>query len=131
MFNSSAAVATVIRSATVVAATTCSCIVAVLEFATTPSPGDESATFARVVSESAAALLACSSRDFNETELVLNDAGFGSIDRLLSVLSKQANPFASGHNSMTTCGRKGQLQPAKAAASAPMRSSLMQSLLRG
>ena len=84
-----------------------------------------------VVSKSAAALLACCSGDFNETEWVLNDAGFGSIDRVLSVLSKQANPFASGHNSMPTCGRKGQLQPTKVAASAPMRSALMQSLLRG
>jgi hypothetical protein len=57
--------ATVIRSATAVAAATCACIVLVVEFATTPPVGSESAIFARVVSESAAALLAGCGRVFD------------------------------------------------------------------
>src|SRR4030081_3718397 len=68
--------ATVIRSATAVAAATCACIVLVVEFATTPPVGSESAIFARVVSESAAALRAGCGRVFNERgDNGLRDAG--------------------------------------------------------
>jgi hypothetical protein len=61
-------------------------------------------------------------------ESVWNDAGFGSIGRLAAVLSEQVNPFASAHDSMPAWGGKRQLQPTKVAASAPMRSVLMQFL---
>jgi len=61
------------------------------------------------------------------SESVSNDAGSGSTGQLATVLSKQANRFVSVHGSMLACGIKGQLQPAKVAASAPMRSVLMQS----
>jgi hypothetical protein len=64
-------------------------------------------------------------------ELVLNDAGSGSIGRLAAARSKQLNLFASVHDSMAACGGKRQLQPTKVAASAPMSSTLMQFLLRG
>jgi hypothetical protein len=62
-------------------------------------------------------------------ELVLNDAGSGSIGRLAAARSKQLNLFASVHDSMAACGGKRQLQPTKVAASAPMRSVLMHSSL--
>jgi len=55
-----------VKSTIAVAAATCSCIVRVLELATAPPVGCEAAMFARVVSESAAALLAGCSRVFNE-----------------------------------------------------------------
>ena len=41
------------------------------------------------------------------SESVSNDAGSGSIGQLAAVLSKQANPFASVHDSMPACGDKG------------------------
>jgi hypothetical protein len=66
---------------------------------------------------------------FIVAELAFNDAGFGSIGWLASVLSKQANPFASVHPSMLACCDKGQLQPTKVAANAPIISVLMQSSL--
>src|ERR1700730_5453015 len=56
----------VTRSATEVAAVTCSCIVLVLELTAAPPVGCESAIFARVKSELAAALPAGSSRASNE-----------------------------------------------------------------
>jgi hypothetical protein len=57
-----------------VAGATCSCLV--LESATAPPAGCEAAMFARVVSESAAALLAGCSRVFNERgESGMRDAG--------------------------------------------------------
>ena len=65
------------------------------------------------------------------SESVSNDAGSGSIGQLAAVLSKQANPLPSVHNFMAGRGGEGQLQPTKVAASAPMRSALMQFLLRG
>src|SRR5712671_5878479 len=63
------------------------------------------------------------------SESVSNDACSGSTGQLAAVLSKQANRFASVHDSMLACGGKGQLQPTKVAASAPMRGVLMQSPL--
>jgi hypothetical protein len=66
---------------------------------------------------------------FAVAELALNDAGFGSIGWLAAVLSKQATPFVSVHASMLAWRDKGQLQPTKVAANAPMRSVLMQSSL--
>jgi hypothetical protein len=67
----------------------------------------------------------------SESVSVSNDAGSGPTGQLAAVWSKQANRFASVHGSMVARGGKGQLQPAKVAASAPMRSVLMQSPLRG
>jgi hypothetical protein len=64
---------------------------------------------------------------FVVAELALNDAGFGSIGWLAAVLSKQATP--SVHASMLAWRDKGQLQPTRVAANAPMRSVLMQSSL--
>ena len=54
-----------------------------------------------------------------------------STGSLSAVLLKQPNPFASVHASMLACGGKGQLQPTRVAARAPMRSVLMHSLIRG
>jgi hypothetical protein len=65
------------------------------------------------------------------SESVSNDAGSGSISQLAAVLSKQANPLPSVHDFMAARGGEGQLQPTKVAASALMRSALMQFLLRG
>jgi hypothetical protein len=63
------------------------------------------------------------------SESVSNDAGSGSIDQLAAVLSKQANPLPSVHDCMAArCGER-QPQPAKVAASAPMKSVLMHSSL--
>src|ERR1700681_1648191 len=63
------------------------------------------------------------------SESVSNDAGSGSTGQLAAVLSKQANRFVSVHGSRLACGSNGQLQPTRVAASAPMRSVLMQSPL--
>jgi len=57
-------------------------------------------------------------------ELVLYDAGLGSIGWLAAVQPKQANPFASVHDFMPPWGGNGQLQPTKVAASAQMRGVL-------
>src|ERR1700682_4766208 len=63
---------------------------------------------------------------FVVAELVLNDAGFGSIGWLAATLLKQANGCASVHASMLTCGGNRRLQPTRVAAKVPMRSVLMQ-----
>jgi hypothetical protein len=74
-------------------------------------------------------VIAIADLTFVVAELALNDAGFGSIGWLAAVLSKQANPFAAVHASMLAWRGKGQLQPTRVAANAPMRSVLMQSSL--
>src|SRR5512135_2281795 len=53
--------------------------------------------------------------------LAWSAASSASTGSLSAVLSKQTNPLVSEHASMLTCG-KGQLQPARTAASAPMNS---------
>ena len=40
-------------------------------------------------------------------ELVLDDAGAGSIGRLAAILSRPPKPFGSAHASMLACGDKG------------------------
>ncbi|QHO75260.1 hypothetical protein ACH79_23945 [Bradyrhizobium sp. CCBAU 051011] len=60
------------------------------------------------------------------TELVLDDAGFGSLGSLAAIPLKQPNPFGSVHASMLTCGGKIQLQPTRVAARKPTKSVLMQ-----
>ena len=40
-------------------------------------------------------------------ELVLDEAGAGSIDRLPVILSRPPKPFGSAHASMLACGDKG------------------------
>jgi hypothetical protein len=59
-------------------------------------------------------------------DLAWSAASSASTGSVSAVLSKQTNPLASEHASMLTCG-KGQLQPARIAASAPMKSALMHS----
>jgi len=44
---------------------------------------------------------------FVVVELVLDDAGAGSIDRLPVILSRPPKPFGSAHASMLACGDKG------------------------
>jgi hypothetical protein len=62
---------------------------------------------------------------FVVAELVLDDAGAGSIDRLTAIPLRQPDPLASMHASMLACGGKRQLQPTRVAARTPMRSVLM------
>jgi hypothetical protein len=54
-----------------------------------------------------------------------------SIGRIVVVRSKQANPFAAGHDSVATCGGGWRVQPANVAASAPMKSAFKLSSQRG
>ena len=72
-------------STTAVATATFACITLVSEFATAPAPvASESAMFARVVSESAAALVVGCSRVFNERgETGMRDAGGSTFAAIL------------------------------------------------
>ena len=70
-------------------------------------------------------LVAIAELIFIVAELVVDDAGAGSIDRLNAIPLRQPDPLVSVHASILACGGKRQLQPTRVAARTPMKSVLM------